>query len=204
MEGARAARPRACARRATAPAPAQEKHERVTSAAPDYMARLIRLHQQARALGGNWPPEPPQFADWTSELWAITSPEVNPLAEPMAKWYTRCACRAADGGTDNSALVDASGRACSHFVHGSDVIAKLKRVTMANNETLYKTVKGRSRSDAPVYDALRRTMVEGMSLHSNEKSAGGQRNIIFGIVLRNPTPHERCAAAQFPSQFADE
>ena len=126
------------------------KNKAIMALAPQLMARFLKIHQE-----GLWPDEPPEILEWTAELWAETT-GFNPLEEFIHNWYERCNCMPSqDGVFDNLSLVDDSGNACTHYVNGSHLMAKLKKVhPVDNSESLYKLVKGSGRSDAPIYAML--------------------------------------------------
>ena len=125
------------------------KNKAIMALAPQLMARFLKIHQE-----GIWPDEPPEITEWTSELWAVTV-DANPLQEPVCKWYKRCDCMPSqDGVFDNMNLVDAEKKPCTHHIKGSFLMAKLKTVHTDNGDSLYKSVKGRGRDDAPIYAML--------------------------------------------------
>ena len=170
----------------------------VMALAPQLMAYMIKLHQDATSPGGSWPPEPPQVEEWTAQMWVGTA-TVNPLVEPMNTWYKRCACIPKDPDVnDNSTLIKPESRTpCTHYILGADLMEKLKKKTLLNGSTLYKSLKGKGRSDAPVYLMLARVQMGSppITILKKDKAMGGKVNVIFGLVPKNPTPFDMCAAA---------
>ena len=168
----------------------QAKNDELNSLAPQLMARLIQMHKEATSPGGSWPPEPPQVEESTAKMWAGTA-AVNPLQEPMNKWYKRCSCMPEDPDTtfDNKSLVDQwDGKPCTHYILGAALMNKLKKKTLLDGSTLYKSIKGKGRSDAPIYAMLARVQMGDppILILNKEKALGGQVNVIFGIEPNQP------------------
>jgi phage/plasmid-associated DNA primase len=166
--------------------------------APQLMAYMIKLHQDATSPGGSWPPEPPQVEEWTAQMW-VGAATVNPLVEPMNTWYKRCACTPKDPDVDdNLNLIKPESRTpCTHYILGADLMEKLKKKTLLNGTTLYKSIKGKGRNDAPIYLTLARVQMGSppITILKKDKAMGGKVNVIFGLVPKNPTPFDMCAAA---------
>ena len=154
--------------------------------APTMMVRFITIF-----LSGEFVAKPADVSDWTQEVFALTaeySAQVNLLELPMLRWYTRCDCKPADDGTmDNSNLVDAKGGKCTHHILGSHLMANLKATQGTDRDTLYKNVKGKGRSDAPIYK-----MLEGVKMGGVRLFTQGKDNHIFGLVVK---PSNRGAGA---------
>ena len=166
----------------------QAKNDELMALAPQLMARLIQMHKEATSPGGSWPPEPPQVEEATARMWAGTA-AVNPLQEPMNKWYQRCSCMPEDPDTfDNKSLVDWDGKPCTHYILGAALMNKLKKKTLLDGSTLYKSIKGKGRSDAPIYAMLARVQMGDppILILNTEKALGGQVNVIFGIEPNQP------------------
>ena len=170
----------------------------IMALAPQLMAYMIKLHQHATSPGGSWPPEPPQVEEWTAQMWVGTA-TVNPLVEPMHTWYKRCTCIPKDLDVDdNLNLIKPESRSpCTHYILGADLMEKLKKKTLLNGSTLYKSIKGKGRSDAPIYLTLARVQMGSPPIFilKKDKAMGGKRDVIFGLVPKNPTPFDMCAAA---------
>ena len=171
--------------------------DEIYSLAPQLMAYMISLHQAATSPGGSWPPEPPQVEEWTAQLWVSTATGVTPLEDAMNTWYLRCPCTPKDPDElDNLSLVNESGGKCNHFVLGAALMEKLKKKKLSSGNTLYKSIKGKGRSDAYIYIMLSRIQMGSppIAIQKVDK-ANGKDNVIFGLIPKNPTPFDTCAAA---------
>eukprot|EP00908_Phaeocystis_cordata_P015290 Transcript_26416.p1 GENE.Transcript_26416~~Transcript_26416.p1 ORF type:complete len:517 (-),score=143.23 Transcript_26416:275-1825(-) len=129
--------------------------------------------------------------------------ETNLLEEPMCEWYVRCACMPKDADIlDNSDLIDGSGAKCTHTVAGSALIAKLKKRQLDNNQTLYKKLKGQSRSDEPIWKTINKLKMGGLRMKTTERDSSVGRNVLYGLLSRSATPFT-LAAGQSSGQFSD-
>jgi hypothetical protein len=59
---------------------------------------------------------------------------------------------------------------------------------VSDGSTLYKSIKGKGRSDAPIYAMLARVQMGDppILILNTEKALGGQVNVIFGIEPNQP------------------
>ena len=160
-----------------------QKYAGWMSLAPQLMTRMIRVHQQSTAPGGKWMERPQRVQDWTDEVWAGAAP-TNILEAPMNEWYVRCACRAEDPDDDtNLNLVASDKKPCTHKLLGSQLMDRLKKKLDDDaGASLYKLVKGRSRSDAPIYALLKRVKMQGIMKLMVKDQCGSDHNVIFGIT----------------------
>jgi hypothetical protein len=168
----------------------KEKAARIEALAPQLMARLIRIHQS----GAYVERYPAEVEKCNAALWAEAAPQ-NPCQEPMSLWYQRCGCSPRDPADQTTAdLVDNRGLLCSHKVKGCDIVEKLKTKLLDDGSSLYKKVKGRGRTDEPVWKMLERVRMgpDALKLVRKERD-GDDRNVFFGIV---PCAFGRLMAAQ--------
>ena len=104
----------------------------------------------------------------------------------MHQLYYRCDCKPSDPDVlDNLDLFDQSGQKCTHQVKGSALMEKLKKKRSEFGGTLYAQVKGKSRSDLPIYKMLEKVKMQpdGVRLMTVKKE---NQPVIPGIVERPP------------------
>ena len=148
---------------------------------PQLMARLIRIHKQGKYVERY----PSKVEAWNADLWA-ESAAANPLQTPMMLWYQRCACMPRDLADETTAdLVDKDGNPCTHKIQSKDLMDKLKGKKLESGETLYKTVKGRGRSDEPILAMAQRVRLgtaPALRLVYQDRTPKGERKVFFGLV----------------------
>eukprot|EP00966_Prymnesium_polylepis_P010674 245920-Prymnesium_polylepis.1 len=106
----------------------------------------------------------------------------------MALWYNRCSCQPADSADDTtSELVDQNGAKCRHRVAFKHISDKLKARKIGDGETLYKKVKGRGRSDAPVLAMLQRVRLGEPALRLTYVERLGEEKLVFSGLCPKPT-----------------
>ena len=105
----------------------------------------------------------------------------------METLYTSCGCKPVDGeifdGTMANLVEADKSTKCRHFVRGADIMHHLKRKILDDGNTLYKSVKGAGRSDAPIHAMLRKVKINGLRLHS--KKYGDCDNCYFGLTEKS-------------------
>ena len=176
-----------------------EKEEAIMSAAPQLMLRCIQIHQQ-----GAYKPCPAEIERLTAGLWADAAPE-NPLQEHMTRWYGRCNCTPGDPEDDTTAgLVDSCGSPCTHTIKAKDIMTKMKAKKLESGEDLYKHIKGRSRSEAPILEMLQRVHLGSPALRLVCKERHGEeRSVFFGLVPSAGNAFQQIMPAALAAQFGD-
>jgi hypothetical protein len=156
-----------------------EKHDRIMELSPQLMAKMIEIHRTGN-YGPYYESGPLKVQEWTAEMWAGAAP-VNPLDRKMGEWYNRCPCTLKENpqASDNLNLVDADGKACTHYIQGSDLNRKLKACSLDNGFTLYKSLKGESKKDDAIYAMLAKVRMGGVSL---KKKIVANTPVIPGLV----------------------
>ena len=169
-----------------------DKKGRIMALAPQLMAYLIRIHQKGEFVSKY----PPMIQKWIAELWAESAPE-NPLQQSMELWYGRCGCTPKDTADDSTSdLRNSSGASCGHRVPAKDIMDKLKGKTQQNGNSLYKDVKGRSRSDEPILEMLKHVRIGSPALRLVCKERHGQeRNVFSGLVPLASAFPQQCMPA---------
>ena len=155
------------------------KYERIMSLYPAYMSLMLQMHKKANAPGGSWPEEPPEIAEWTRELYIQDDDATN---DEFEEWFThsyaRCGCVPEDPECmDNLNLVDSEGKKCIHYVNGSDVMEKLGK-----NSILKKQVKGKGRSNAPIYAQIAKINMGPPGQEVCLKVPDQKHPVIYGLV----------------------
>ena len=159
-----------------------ERQNEIVSLGPQLFARLVDIHQRQAFVEDT----PEKVTEWTEELSAAASDDTR-VQEFMETLYTSCGCKPVDGeifdGTMANLVEADKSTKCRHFVRGADIMHHLKRKILDDGNTLYKSVKGAGRSDAPIHAMLRKVKINGLRLHS--KKYGDCDNCYFGLTEKS-------------------
>lgn len=112
----------------------------------------------------------------------------NLLEASLNEVYTRCSCVPKDGLVmTNRDLIDPeTSKPCKHFISTAQFVRFLKERQMTTGETLYKQVKGKGRSEEPIYKCLRQVVLrgEGPTVTLERQKTARNDSVIHGVCWR--------------------